>query len=87
MCGVATCSGGMGNVSRKKAINVPSPTGQSGSAPAKAGEVSRMQVPYGEDLAGHTGPESCGGGTREGDGEALTARGEPVEPGYVRAGH
>jgi RNA-directed DNA polymerase len=30
-----------------------------------------MQVPYGEDLAGHTGPESFVG-TREGDGEALT---------------
>ena len=30
-----------------------------------------MRVPYGEDLAGHTGPESCVG-TREGDGEALT---------------
>jgi len=47
-----------------------------GSAPAKAGEVLRMKVPYGEDLAGHTGPESCVG-TREGDGEALD---RPIVP-------
>jgi hypothetical protein len=36
-----------------------------------------MEVPHGEGLASHTGPESCGY-TREGIGEALT--------GEVRAG-
>lgn len=54
------------------------------SAPAKAGEVLRMQVPYGEGLAGHAGPESCVG-TREGDGEALTGVrvGWAIEPRKV----
>jgi RNA-directed DNA polymerase len=30
-----------------------------------------MEVPYGEGIAGHTGPESCGG-ARESAAEALT---------------
>lgn len=29
------------------------------SAPAEPGEVLRMEVPDGEGLASHTGPESC----------------------------
>ena len=50
------------------------------------GRTVNQGVPYGEGLASHAGPESCVG-TRKGDREALTARGEPVEPGYVRAGY
>src|SRR5215213_1926889 len=45
-----------------------------------------MRVPYGEGVASHTGPESCGD-DREVVVEALTAGGEPVEPGNVRAGY
>jgi RNA-directed DNA polymerase len=37
-----------------------------------------MQVPYGEDVASHTGPESCVA-AREGVGEALTG----VRAGWV----
>ncbi len=33
-----------------------------------------MKKPYGEGIASHTGPESCGG-AREGDDEALTGEG------------
>jgi hypothetical protein len=41
------------------------------SAPAETGVMSWMQVPYGEGVASHTGPESCAV-AREGGGEALT---------------
>src|SRR5581483_8515567 len=68
---------------RAKMRQMPQPrkAGHFGSAPAKAGEVSWMRVPYGEDLASHTGPESCVG-TREGGGEALTGvrAGWPLSP-------
>ena len=41
---------------------------------------------YGEGLANHTGPESCGD-DRKVVAEALTACAELVELGYVRAGY
>jgi len=44
----------------------------------KAGEVLWMRVPYGEGLANHTGPESCGG-DRKVVVEALTG----VRAGWV----
>ena len=37
----------------------------------ETGARRRVKVPYGEGLASHTGPESCGG-VREGASEALT---------------
>ena len=37
----------------------------------KPGEVLRMEVPYGEGVATHTGPKSCAD-DREVAGEALT---------------
>src|SRR6476659_2105698 len=48
-------------------------------APAEAGEVLWMEVPYGEGVASHTGPESCVA-AREGVGEALTGvrAGQPL---------
>ena len=50
-------------------------------APAKAGEVLWMKVPYGEGVARHTGPESCGS-IRKDDLEALTGvrAGWPLNP-------
>ena len=45
-----------------------------------------MRVSYDEGVASHIGSESCGG-IREDTVEALTAGGEPVESGYVRAGY
>ena len=40
-----------------------------------------MKVQYGQDLANHSGPESCGG-AREGAAEALTGEtgGSAIEP-------
>jgi hypothetical protein len=37
----------------------------------KTGKVSWMREPYGEGVASHTGPESCGGGSNA-VAEALT---------------
>jgi hypothetical protein len=37
----------------------------------KTGKVSWMKEPYGEGVANHTGPESCGGGSNA-VAEALT---------------
>jgi hypothetical protein len=50
-------------------------------APAKAGEVLWMKVPYGEGVASHTGPESCGC-IRKDALEALTGvrAGWPLNP-------
>src|SRR5437660_9190060 len=50
----------------------------------QAGEVWWMRVPYGEGVASHTGPESCGC-IREGAVEALTGvrAGWAIEPRKV----
>ena len=50
-------------------------------APAKAGEKSRMKESYREEIANHTGPESCED-VREGALEALTGEttGRAIEP-------
>ena len=47
-------------------------------APIKTGKVVGTQKPYGEGVAGHTGPESCGvsGNT---DTEALTGVRAPLK--------
>ena len=45
-----------------------------------------MKVSCDEGVASHVGPESCGD-DRKVVTEALTAYGELVEPGKVRAGY
>ena len=45
----------------------------------EAGKESRMEEPYGEGPASHTGPESCVG-RRDAAGEALTPFDELTVP-------
>jgi len=71
-------------MSNKMTMPQPRIAGHFVSAPAEAGEVLWMRVPYGEGVASHTDPESCGC-TRKGAVEALTGAraGWAIEPRKV----